>query len=893
MELNASAATLGGRSGFPPIEYTFPSMSDWNFTAGKVPFNKAGMGGILNAADQALSSIFPHYSQYLNYSMDDNILNFNQVNILKMVTENKGPTALVSVALVSAIIITLVGFCWCCVRCCCRDKGCCSGKSEEDVRASKIARKSDKYRRAIYGIFFAAFVILFTFGLVTCFVTNEQVKDNVNKLPKEVDKALVDCTTYIDATINQTNALLVDNYASLATVLTAMISQSGNIIKNGLSEKTGAQALNNLTDVVDTVENVFNSLQSVERTSKSLKDKADQLQNGLRRSKDTLIQLLERCLAPKCIELKELPEIRSLRVQNDFQNLPDITELLRELGNFFGTNVRESIDRGRRSFDMLSIRIQAEVDPFRKDISDIIEETRTNLIGTCQNLTNALHEIPIEDAREDVKKFETEMKKYAPYWYYAVLLICCALTCIFLLMAFGIFVGFCGKQPGSEYSNECCSRKTGSTFIHCGVFFIFLTFLVFTLVALVHFLLAGVGGQVICEAISSLDSQTEKAFRLPKLSLQQVKDEYEVPGYSKMLSSCQQGSSAYVAFDLQQVYNLEELKTLSDRFAEPARRLAKQVNIPADSTEDITFLTPETKEQINRFANSQITRIKFDNFADQLSQSITSVDLRNVIGRLKSILDDPNAALMNTDIISEIRTEIMFIETLEEKVLTPMLAEVRDSVEHLRALSRDQKDLTQRIQRVAKAAEEAQEALHNSGVTRQIRDLADSLVEDIILRVKEFGDFTHEKMHDEMGQCHPLYNAFNSTVAAVCVNILSPIGGYWFGISFLLVLFIPILIIGCSLAGLYSKYKAAGYESATYYSSAYGDGDTIPLSLSANNARRHKRGRATEARYSSRFDDTSHKAWGSQMVFNNHHTPPASGEYERPPPYYYPGPAQS
>ncbi|ODM94122.1 hypothetical protein Ocin01_12562 [Orchesella cincta] len=35
-----------------------------------------------------------------------------------------------------------------------------------------------------------------------------------------------------------------------------------------------------------------------------------------------------------------------------------------------------------------------------------------------------------------------------------------------------------------------------------------------------------------------------------------------------------------------------------------------------------------------------------------------------------------------------------------------------------------------------------------------------------------------------------------------------------------------------------------------------------------------------------------YEAWGSQLVFNNHHTPPTSGEYERPPPYYYPGPAQ-
>jgi hypothetical protein len=49
---------------------------------------------------------------------------------------------------------------------------------------------------------------------------------------------------------------------------------------------------------------------------------------------------------------------------------------------------------------------------------------------------------------------------------------------------------------------------------------------------------------------------------------------------------------------------------------------------------------------------------------------------------------------------------------------------------------------------------------------------------------------------------------------------------------------------------------------------------------------------SSDFRQNARFEDTSHKAWGSQMAFNNHHTPPTSGEYERPPPYYYPGPVQ-
>jgi len=38
-----------------------------------------------------------------------------------------------------------------------------------------------------------------------------------------------------------------------------------------------------------------------------------------------------------------------------------MTEILKELGNFFGTNVKESLDRGRREFDELSLRIKMTV----------------------------------------------------------------------------------------------------------------------------------------------------------------------------------------------------------------------------------------------------------------------------------------------------------------------------------------------------------------------------------------------------------------------------------------------------------------------------------------------------------------------------------------------------
>lgn len=98
-------------------------------------------------------------------------------------------------------------------------------------------------------------------------------------------------------------------------------AESGEIIKNGLSRKTGAQALNNLTDIVDTVEEVQKNVINVEKISRSLKKKADQLETGLKDGKTRLLSLLEQCGSDKCEDLKNMPEIRSLRVQNDFQNV--------------------------------------------------------------------------------------------------------------------------------------------------------------------------------------------------------------------------------------------------------------------------------------------------------------------------------------------------------------------------------------------------------------------------------------------------------------------------------------------------------------------------------------------------------------------------------------------
>jgi len=63
----------------------------------------------------------------------------------------------------------------------------------------------------------------FRFGLVCCFVTNEQIRISIENGPDEVDRSLIDAETYLQATDKQIRSLFVDNYDLLSDTLNMIL----------------------------------------------------------------------------------------------------------------------------------------------------------------------------------------------------------------------------------------------------------------------------------------------------------------------------------------------------------------------------------------------------------------------------------------------------------------------------------------------------------------------------------------------------------------------------------------------------------------------------------------------------------------------------------------------
>ena len=76
--------------------------------------------------------------------------------------------------------------------------------------------------------------------------------------------------------------------------------------------------------------------------------------------------------------------------------------------------------------------------------------------------------------------------------------------------------------------------------------------------------------------------------------------------------------------------------------------------------------------------------------------------------------------------------------------------------------------------------------------------------------VDNYANFTYEQIDENIGECKPLFNAFNATVSSGCVNVGYPLSGLYFSLTCLLILYLPIFIVGMVLARLYKKYKSYG-----------------------------------------------------------------------------------
>ncbi|KAJ0177504.1 hypothetical protein K1T71_007513 [Dendrolimus kikuchii] len=404
-----------------------------------------------------------------------------------------GPTAILVVCALLIASLPLAGLFWCCCYWC-----------RVGRRRRPFDRKYDACVKGLLAIILIALLTLFLFGVVCAFATDSQVESGAAEAPESLRTGLRDLKEYLNATQAHARWLLVVNYKELADKLKIVLHSSGLAVSMKLSEFSRAVSVTSLNNMVQRLDEVQADLRTVQNLTATLRTEADELNAGLRKVKNQLLQTLARCNQTKCITLQHKYKIGELDTEIQYSQLPDVTDLLNNVTSVVDSRIKEEVAAGQQVFIDIQKGIRRSVEQHIPEVQNAITDTGHRLEAMANEISylagNASRVADEQAALADaIADFH---EQYGPYRRWLGLAAATALLLITCMVAWGLMCGVCGKRPDVYGNSDCCNKAQGSKCLLCAMGAVFVLGGGVVLVLAAYFAV-GVGAQrFVCDPLT-------------------------------------------------------------------------------------------------------------------------------------------------------------------------------------------------------------------------------------------------------------------------------------------------------------------------------------------------------------------------------------------------------
>lgn len=332
--------------------------------------------------------------------------------------------------------------------------------------------------------------------------------------------------------------------------------------------------------------------------------------------------------------------------------------------------------------------------------------------------------------------------------------------------------------------------------------------------------------------------------------------------------------------------------------------------IQLEELKHITLLSPETSNDLRELANSKISDMNFTKLTSLLEKEFTKIDLKTFIRRLKSLRNQVYEFDSTRSIAPKLENEALWLDSMD-KVVDEMKSTVSDLSATVKELERDSKfnhtSMREAINSLLSQATRATETIQNEG-PMLIAELTDQYVSETVDIIDQYVERVVAKIQTEVGYCSPLSTSYNASVIGLCHEVVEPFNGFWASIGWCYFIYLPCVLLSLSLISLYRKIEP--YPGPLVETQPLQESDKAEKKTRRKGHTRNASGYLPEYTHArptpglhtnqGRFRDIAPSNWDREA--SQPSQPPrytsnpslseglVTGEYMRPPPYYYPGP---
>ncbi|XP_072921068.1 prominin-1-A-like isoform X2 [Hemitrygon akajei] len=721
-----------------------------------------------------------------------------------------------ALGIVFVLLMPILGLCFCMCRCC--DN--CGGELHQRQK------KNADCRRSCFATTLLLVTVLITAGTLCMFAANQNLTNQIKEVKKLVNNNFQDLHTLLNQAPIQIN-YITQQYDTTKNRAFSDLNNIGNVLGGKVKARFAK-------DVIPALDASFNMARAtVKRAIKDIKDSKEALENVIV-SKRTLgeatghlhASLTEvqtslnntlndaACKVPgtvdHCDDIRD--SLDTLSISADFNQLQDVDPELARINNVLKTNFEDLIQKGHSSFNKTPEVIQNETKAISSDVRKVLNDvgemvsdfSKKPAIDDVINTSTGY----LNQGQRYFLEYLPHLEKYDFYRWLGGIALCCSVVLILTFNYLGLLCGSCGFDKHASPTTRGCVSNTGGTLLLAGVGVSFIFSWLLMLVVVITFFTGGNVERLACQSFK--DNSLFKLLDTPYLLNSQWKNFLSGFLFSERSANltfqsvyrkCHRNEGVYSAFQLQTVFNIDDLNfnaytaNLTDKFA--------NVDVNLSS---IVILDEEAKNGLLDFSDSGIDRINCTAYLNEIKKNVTKVDLWMFAKDLEVKANAlPAGALSNA-----LRGHANNIREIYTQQVVPLEGALRyvearsmlnQSIGTLQIIATG---LKVKVDSIIAAVESAQFLIHHNG-TEIVKQEIYHFIKTLIGYFTEYLDWAKDVLNNEVAICKPVANVVDTVDTILCGFIVDSVNGFWFSLGCCTIFLIPSIISAVKLAKFYRR----------------------------------------------------------------------------------------
>ncbi|XP_073839373.1 prominin-like isoform X4 [Musca autumnalis] len=719
---------------------------------------------------------------------------------------------LLIVLLVAVMVASMpiIGLCFCCCRC----AGACGGRSEP------FDKKHDTCRRVFLGFLLIILATGILFGVIVAFATNSYMQYGIEDSTDAVRAGSKDTQKFLSVTSEQLEYVLVTNYKQLSDHLEDILRTTSDYIITNLEEKSKAISVSRLTAFLEKLPSLKNKLQQMKTITNDLRVYASQLSDGLRGVKRDLLVMLNKCSDQSCKDVLNRYEIGKLDANGiHYDQLPDVSIIIDNLDQLINDNIASAGEKGSNALKQMRAHLNNTIASYTPQIIESINKAGEGLQKASNDLKTELDKVSkiiYTNTNKYTNIADNYLVEYGPYRFYVGIGVSSILLLVLVCLVAALLCGICGKRPDG-YGDDCCNKGSGSRFLMFAVAIIFLTISGITIIALIHFLIGIVTYRGVCVPLRNPQDDAVFAEFDNLFDLNEVLYPSKIKGQaasgslppfhiSHVIVACQKNQTIYEVLHVNNRFDINIIKEYPADY-KINKTLDDLVNGIDFNDSNVDILSPADKDRILKLGESALKDFDSDQFVHNLNDNITKHSLTDIAQQLRETAKKITSSDMK-DVQISLRNQALHLETYEQNLVIPMKTQSAELIKLAKELDstlryKDQ-NFQQSIPLLVKEIEQAQTFIRTDGRDFVKRSAA-AFTNHFAGEIDRYLNMVVSAVENKIGICYPMANVYEAGIVATCNSIIDPLNGFWAGVFWCVLLFLPTLIVAVKLSSLYQK----------------------------------------------------------------------------------------